>query len=277
MKKLTLSASRNQRKNIPRGHRRCTPAGLAVMSIVLAATISRAAVFSNVVETGGDNEATDTITAKWTGQTFPVSIAGEPFLGAVVGSNFSVPAFGNNVPSFVDRAHRYLDDPGSATSAALPIPAYLVGGDYIMSGNDNRDNAGYSLSVSLLGASRIFMLIDNRLGDSLGTNPPVFDATHMQWITTGGWLPTNNGLNRLGSKAVPDEVPFDEGSDGTINQYFSVYYKDFAGGNVTLLQADNAGQNMYGVVGKAIPEPAAASIAALGLLAIAGRRRRNGG
>ena len=275
MKKSTLSAYRTHRNNIPCGLRRSTLAGLALLSVGLMASISKAAVFSNVVETGGDNEPTDTITAKWTGQTFPVSIAGEPILGAVVGSNFSVPAFGNNVPSFVDRAHRYMNDPGSATSAALPIPAYLVGGDYIMSGNDNRDNAGYSLSVSLLGASRIFMLIDNRLGDSLGTNPPVFDATHMQWITTGGWLPTNTGLNRLGSTAVPDEVPFDEGGDGTINQYYSVYFKDFAGGNATLLQADNAGQNMYGVVGKAIPEPASASIAAFGLLAIAGRRRRN--
>lgn len=74
MKKLTLSASRTHRNKIPCGLRRCTLAGLAVLSIGLTASISRAAVFSNVVETGGDNEATDTITAKWTGQNFPVSI-----------------------------------------------------------------------------------------------------------------------------------------------------------------------------------------------------------
>src|SRR5438034_4245423 len=36
------------------------------------------ALITWVVETGGDNEATDTITAKWTGQTIPVSIADEP-------------------------------------------------------------------------------------------------------------------------------------------------------------------------------------------------------
>jgi hypothetical protein len=242
----------------------------------LMAPATMAAVFSNVVETGGDNEPTDTITAKWTGQTFPVSIAGEPIIGAVVGSTYTVATFANNSPAFVDRAHRYMNDPGTGGSAALPIPGYLVGGDYIMSGNDNRDNATYSLAVSVLGATRMFMLIDNRLSDANAADPPTFDATHMQWITTGGWLPSKTGNNRLGNAALPDEVGFDEGADNTINSYYSVYFKDFAGGTVTLLQADNTGQNMYGVVAQRIPEPTSASIAAIGLLAMAGRRRRNG-
>src|SRR5687768_9320136 len=44
---------------------------------------------TNVVETGGDNEATDTITAKWTGQTFSTSVANEPVTGAI-GTGFTV-------------------------------------------------------------------------------------------------------------------------------------------------------------------------------------------
>jgi len=49
-----------------------------------------------------------------------------------------------------------------------------VGNEYIMSGNDNRDNPGYNLSVSLVGAARVFMLIDNRLQDGDNLTPPTF-------------------------------------------------------------------------------------------------------
>ncbi len=246
---------------------------LCAVTLSLAAS-ANAAVISSVVETGGDNEATDTIVAQFTGQTWNVSIANEPFIGAAVGSPYTVGAFGNLAPSFVDRNHRYMDDPGTGGGAAQAIPAYLVGNEYIMSGNDNRDNTGYNLSVSLTGAARVFMLIDNRLSDTNNATPPTFDATHMQWIVTDGWLGTNNGLNRFANPGVPDEVPIDEGADGTINQWYSVYYKDFAGGTVNLFQADNTGQNMYGVVIAPVPEPATASFAGLGIAGLLFRRRR---
>ena len=70
----------------------------------------------------------------------------------------------------------------------------------------------------------------------------------MQWILDQNWMPTNGGLNRFANPAVPDEVPNDEGADNDIDQWFSVYKKDFPAGTFTLLQPDNAGQNMYGVV-----------------------------
>ncbi len=41
-----------------------------------AQTASAYPILTNVVETGGDNEATDTITAKWTGVTWNATIAG---------------------------------------------------------------------------------------------------------------------------------------------------------------------------------------------------------
>lgn len=133
---------------------------------------------TKVVETGGDNEATDTIVAKWTGQTWDVTVAGEPIPGAVVGNPYTAGFFGHLAPAFVDRAHRYYDDiPNN-----LPIPAYLAGQEYILSGNDNRDNAGYKLEVMVDKPVRVYMLIDNRLQDANGANPPTFDATHMQWI-----------------------------------------------------------------------------------------------
>ncbi|HOW70693.1 MAG TPA: PEP-CTERM sorting domain-containing protein [Phycisphaerae bacterium] len=239
---------------------------VVTLALSLAAPVAFGQMISNVVETGGDNEATDTITAKWTGQTFAITVANEPFPGAVVGENFTVPAFGSLAPTFVDRPHRYSDD----LANSLPVPAYLVGGEYIMSGNDNRDNVPYNLAVTVGQPVTVYMLIDNRLSDGDNATPPTFDATHMQWIVDEGWLATANGLNRFKNTAVPDEVAIDEASDGTINQWYSVYYKEFAAGTLNLLQADNGGRNMYGAV--ITPEPS--SVGLLAIVAVLGLVRR---
>jgi hypothetical protein len=251
--------------------------------LVSAAAPAMAQNITNVVETGGKNEATDTITARWTGQTFTVSQTNEPIPGATIGQPFTVPTFGHLAPSYVDRNHRYANH--SVDAAAVPpgftIPAYLIGQEYIMSGNDNREQNTapnlYQLDVTVANPSRVYMLIDNRMSaDTTATdnaNPPTFDTTHMQWILDQGWLATANGLNRFANPAVPDEVPIDESADNTINQWFSVYYKDVPAGTFTLLQPDNTGQNMYGVVVGPVPEPSSIALVA-GCLALLMRRRR---
>jgi hypothetical protein len=253
---------------------------LGVIALIAAPTFAQN--ITSVVETNGDNEATDTITAKWTGQTFNVTVANEPVTGAVVGNPYTVGTFGHLAPSFVDRNHAFSNHVGAAVPAGYVIPAYLVGQEYIMSGNDNRDNATYILDVTVANPSTVYMLIDNRMSaDTAATDnadPPTFDATHMQWILDQAWIATSNGLNRTANAAVPDEVPIDEGANGSIEQWYSVYRKDVPAGTFRLLQADNAGQNMYGVVVVAIPEPS--TIALLGF-AVAGmalaihRRRRS--
>jgi hypothetical protein len=225
------------------------------MAFFVLCALSAAPVFgqniTSVVETGGDDEATDTITAKWTGQTFNRTVDNEPTAGAI-GEPFTVPPFGHQAPAFVDRNHRYSDhtvDP-VAVPPDFTIPNYLIGGEYIMSGNDNRDNTFFQLAVTVANPSTVYMLIDNRLGDpnSPNADPPSFGPTKMQWILDEGWAATTNGLNRLNDPAVPDEVPIDEGANDGINQWFSVYRKDVPAGTFHLLQPDNAGQNMYGVV-----------------------------
>jgi hypothetical protein len=241
----------------------------ATALVALTAPSAFAASIMNVVETGGDAEATDTIVAQWTGQTFPVSVANEPVPGLTVGQTYMVGTFASGAPAFVDRNHSYANQDG-----VLPIPAYLLGHEYIMSGNDNRDNATYRLDVTVTTPVRVFMLIDNRLSDGDGATPPTFGAANMQWILDEAWVATSNGLNRTASMAVPDEVPFDEGTDGDIDQYYSVYSKDYPAGTFALLQPDNGGRNMYGVVVQTIPEPGVAALAALGLLGLVSRRRR---
>jgi PEP-CTERM motif len=249
----------------------------AVLAICAASVApALAANITSVVETGGDNEATDTILAKWSGQTWNRTIANEPTTGAV-DTPFTLGPFDNRIPAFVDRNHVFSNhsvDP-NATPANFQIPSYLIGGEYIMSGNDNRDNASYKLDVTVSSPSTVYMLIDNRLGDTSGANPPTFDATHMQWILDQGWISTSNGLNRTGDTLVPDEVPIDEGADNTINQWYSVYRKDVPAGTFSLLQADNAGQNMYGAVVVPIPEPSTIALlgcAAAGLALVIRRR-----
>jgi hypothetical protein len=104
------------------------------------------------------------------------------------------------------------------------------------------------------------MLVDNRVGDTNNADPPnfTFDRTgdgqpDMAWLLQQGWKAVTNGLNRAGNPALPDEVGVDEGGDGVgpgvaINSWSSVYVKRIPASTFSLLQPDNNGQNMYGVV-----------------------------
>ncbi len=222
------------------------------------ANAQAASIITDVVETGGDNEATDTIPAKWTGVTFPATVAGEPVAGIAIGTPYTVPPFGEDVPAFVDRNHQW-----NGATTALPIPPYLLGGEYIMIGNDNRDNLGLQLDITVSEGAYVYLLIDTRLTDGNAADPPESGATPdlwfgMAWLNTEGFAPVVNGLNRAGNLEWPDEVGYDEGGDGVgagvaINTYASVYWKEVPAGTFSIYQADNAGRNMYGVVIKPLP------------------------
>jgi len=219
------------------------PVSPGAAEVIAAALFKVTPLITDVVETGGDNEPTDTITAKWTGQTFPVSVAGEPLPGLVVGSNYTVGSFGNGAPVFVDRNGIYTN-----ASGTVFIPSYLAGGEYIMSGNDNRDNATLTMDVTVSQPVQAYLLIDNRLSDGNAADPPTFGSTSMQWVLDQGWAAVRTGNNRTANINVPDEVGIDEGADGSINNWYSIYTKAFPAGTFQLKQADNSGRNMYGAV-----------------------------
>ncbi|MCZ7638052.1 MAG: hypothetical protein M5U12_19620 [Verrucomicrobia bacterium] len=241
----------------------------ATLLLGAPASLRALPVIVDVVETGGDDERDaegnpfDTIVAKWTGVTWNRTVANEPTTGAV-GTPFTCGFFGEEVPAFVDRNHEW-----TGATPTLLIPKYLLGGEYIMSGNDNRDNPSYSLQVTIAKKSFVYMLIGDRMGDGDNANPPNHPnwtgdrsgdgVPDMQWIVDEGWTPVKTGHNRHGNPDWPDHIGVDESADGAgpgqgVNQWSSIYLKVFDAGTFTLGAPDNSGQNMYGAVVVPYPE-----------------------
>ncbi|HOY60235.1 MAG TPA: Ig-like domain-containing protein [Verrucomicrobiota bacterium] len=198
-----------------------------------------APVITGVVETGGDDS--EFTPAQCTGRTFS-----HPNLGTI-----TVPTFREDVPAYRDRAHQW-----NGAAATLPLPSYLVGGDYIMIRNDNRDNGDLQIDVTVAAPALVYVLVDNRLNDDNAANPPDFSTGLMSWLEAEGWVPVRTGHNRLLSPALPDEVGVDESGDGIgagagVDSYSSVYVREVPAGTFSLHTADNAGRSMYGVVVRA--------------------------
>ncbi|MHC4535914.1 MAG: hypothetical protein ACYS6K_18345 [Planctomycetota bacterium] len=135
--------------------------------------------------------------------------------------------------SFVDRTHQYN-----------AVPADLLGAQYVMVPNNDKVQADYSLDVELIESARLYLFLDNRLGHgSIPGGDPVLNpdlwSAGMAWVYDIGFADT--GLN----------IGIDEGGDGQINQWASVYVKKVEPGLITLYQqndpTDPTYRNMYGV------------------------------
>ncbi len=212
-----------------------------VMALSGVLSVHSAIVITSVVETGGDG----TVTAKYTGQSF----TGIAPLGA-----YTVPPYSLLAKCFVDRTHAHTN-----ASGAILIPSYLLGNDYILTRNDNRENTGFRLDVSVSQEVLVYMLVDNRIGDSTANNNnPPFNGTAitawtgMTWMNTAGFRPVQTGINRTSNSTLPDEVGIDENADGSINTHYSVYSNRYPAGTFSLNQQGLAGNNMYAVVVQAV-------------------------
>jgi len=126
---------------------------------------------------------------------------------------------------FVDRVHQYN-----------VIPAYLIGADYVMLANDNKGQGTYELDITLGDSATLYLFIDNRMGGAAGGLGVAPNITGMPWVTSLGFTDTG------------DDIGIDEGADGTINQYSSVFSLAVKAGKITLGgPTQGHGGNMYGV------------------------------
>ncbi len=128
-------------------------------------------------------------------------------------------------PCFVDRVHQYN-----------VIPAYLIGADYVMTANDNKGQSIYELDITLSDNATLYLFIDNRMGGAAGGLGVAPIITGMPWVTNLGFTDTG------------DDIGIDEGADGTINQYSSIFSLAASAGTITLGgPTQGHGGNMYGV------------------------------
>lgn len=134
---------------------------------------------------------------------------------------------------YVDRTHKYSS-----------VPTTLLGAEYVMVSNSDKTQADYSLDVTLSHDARVLLFLDNRLGygsipgGDPNLNPDLW-AAGMGWVYDMGFMDT--GMN----------IGIDEGGDGQIDQWASVYFKSVSYGTITLLAQNDvtkpADRNMYGV------------------------------
>ncbi|MBL9170160.1 MAG: fibronectin type III domain-containing protein [Verrucomicrobiales bacterium] len=211
------------------------------LAILCPLLCQSAGLITTVTQLNGDTDRPD---AKFTGQRFDV-ING----GTTLRTGYTVPSYGENVLAMTDRIHEH-----NSATADLPLPDYLLGREYILIANNNRDNLSFQLDVGLSERCVVYLLIDNRVGDNNAATPPDFSSL-MSWVVRDEWQPVINGLNRTANGEWPDETGYDENGDGSINQYASVYMKVFEAGEVAFSTYEmGQGINMYGlVVDSAVP------------------------
>jgi hypothetical protein len=238
----------------------------SVLGIVaMAGTVLTAQAAPNILSVVQRNGDTDRPAAMATGMTFDIANGATLLVPA-----YTVGRFGEDAKAMTDRVHDY-----GGSSATVGLPAYLVGQEYIMIANNNRENATFALDISIKDPSLVYLLIDNRLGDADAATPPDF-TTRMRWVAEQGFVPFSLNGNHVGNPAFPDSVGIDENADGSINNWSSVYGKIVPAGTFTLNEFGEDGRNMYGVVVAAVPEPGMGSLLLLGagLLAVTRRARR---
>ena len=128
-------------------------------------------------------------------------------------------------PCFVDRTHQYNE-----------IPEYLIGADYVMLANDNKNVSAYELDITLADNATLYVFVDNRMGGAaggLGVDP---DISGMPWLDNMGFVDTG------------DDIGIDESADGDIDQYSSVFSLAVSAGTITINGCtEGHGGNMLGV------------------------------
>ncbi len=239
----------------------------ALCALLLAASISQAGIIS-VIETNLDGDT--------------------PAIYEPAGPGAAGVTFGEDVLTFSDRDHQHngaaFDDAGTLSTPTganiVPLPGYLVGGEYVRFANDARDNADYSATVIADAPMTWYLLVDNRLNGPAGDNSspnttdPDLGGT-LQWVIDGNWQRVTTGISPNGQA---DYTGVDEGGNGVgagqeLNQFYSVYKFPLDINVVTVFSNGFGGNNMISLV--AVPEPSGILLVSMGLLGLLIARRRN--
>src|SRR5438093_1290131 len=101
---------------------------LVMGASIWAASGIKAGLITSVVETGGDGGST--VPAKFTGQVF-TNTAG---FGIV-----TVGLFNEDALAFSDRGHQW-NSVTNYSGVPIGLPLYLLNGEYVVPGDDRRDN-----------------------------------------------------------------------------------------------------------------------------------------
>ena len=152
--------------------------------------------------------------------------------------------------AYADRTHIYQQ-----------IPEPLVGAQYVLMSNKDKNNPNHELHVTIGQPGTLYLLIDNRVGTdtSSRTLPPNLEAAAMTWVTDMGFADTSM------------DVAIDENADGSIDNYYSVFSKPVTPGpNDIILKAQNdltpspGYRSMYGVAAMGLPVTASHPVPANG-------------
>ncbi len=136
---------------------------------------------------------------------------------------------GENELSFVDRTYRYIN-----------IPDSLIGAQYVMVANKDKQAASYSLRVTIAKNANLYLFLDNRLGvgaESIKGEDLDLIRAGMHWVIDLGFTDTG------------DDIGIDESGDGNVDHYSSIFKKTvFVGESIVLgAQNDGGSRNMYGI------------------------------
>lgn len=162
-------------------------------------------------------------------------------------ASLSTNLFGEGVQAIRNRQHCVrragFDAAGRLTLDALAtlgeFPAYLVGQPYVWFLQNVRHYTNYNCTVTVDRPATFYLLVDNRVNDyrdSSTYSDPVFGPPDTDWVLRDGWQRVNTGLSpQRAAENGGDYVGIDEGSNGTLNQFYAIFYRTLQRpGSVTL-------------------------------------------
>ncbi len=120
--------------------------------------------------------------------------------------------------TFVDRSHEYND-----------IPESILGAQYVKLANDDKGISAYELDLTFGMSATLYVFVDNRMGSSGGGKDVDPDISGMGWLNDMGFVDTG------------EDIGIDEGGDGDIDQYYSIFSLGVTVGTVTIHGNTEAG------------------------------------